>query len=416
MIIKNFSKIATSKTRKDALAIINAGIESVLPSVSMKKQIKIAGNKLSIQGNSWNLSKYYRIYVVGAGKASCDMAKALEGILGNRVTKGLVIDTRHVKLKKIKVVQGTHPLPSQVNVDATKEIVSLLESASSRDLVINLISGGGSALLVYPRIELERQIEVTKMLLKRGAAIQEINTVRKHLSYVKGGQLAKFCSDSDIITLIISDVISNNLEVIASGPTVLDTSTVTDAMRIAKKYKLPSLPFVETPKIKLDNVTNILLFTNVLAAKAMEYKAMSLRYKTKLLSTNLNGEAREVGKKLAKMAWKNTAIIAAGETTVNVRGDGKGGRNQELVLSACKYIKNGVVVSCSTDGVDFITESAGGIVDDKTLGLAEKAKLDVDEYLNNNNSYNFLKKTKGVIVTDKTGTNVGDLMLVLGNK
>jgi glycerate-2-kinase len=415
MIIKNFKSLATTETRKHALEIINAGIEAVLIAPSIRKQISLQKGILKIQNTKWNLSKYQNVYVVGAGKAASDSAFEIEKILGKRITSGLVIDTKSRILKKIKVVKGTHPLPSEVNVKATHQIIDILKSSTSSDLVINLISGGGSALLCAPRIDLDKQIEVSKLLLKRGATIQEINTIRKHISYIKGGQMASY-TKAQIITLIVSDVLTNDIQVIASGPTARDSTTSADARRIQTKYRLPKLDFVETPKEKPSNVTNILLITNISSVNAMKHKAQSLGYKTRILSTQLKGEARDVGKKLAQSIKKGQAIIAAGETTVTVKGHGKGGRNQELVLGALEYIKKGAIIGCSTDGVDFITEAAGGIADEQTKEHARKSNLRTSLFLKNNDSYNFLRKVNGIISTGKTGTNVADLMIALGDE
>lgn len=416
MIIKNFKDLATNETRKNALEIINKGIGAVLIKNSMHKQIKISKNILKIKKDHWNLSNYNNIYVIGAGKAAADMAEAIEEIFGKKITKGIVIDTRKKTLSKIKVIKGTHPLPSETNVEATKRIIKILEDCREKDLIISLISGGGSALMVSPRIDLKEQIKINKILLEKGAAIQEINTIRKHISKIKGGQLAKIAANSTIINLIVSDVITNDLNVIASGPTVNDPTTINDAIKIQKKYSLPNLPFIETPKEKLTNVKNILLITNVPAAEAMYKKARELGYEAKILTTQLKGEAKDVGKELAKLLKPKKAIIAAGETTVTVKGSGKGGRNQELVLGAAKFIKKGVIVSCSSDGIDFITAAGGGIADENTKEKAKKLGLDIDKSLKENDSYNFLRKVNGIIRTGKTGTNVGDLMLLLGKK
>ena len=412
-LIKNFRQLGTSKIRRDALEIVSAGIEAVLPKVSMSRELIVSGNILKIQNKKWDLSRYKRIFVVGAGKAVAEMAEGLEEILGKRISSGLVIDTRKKKLSRIEVVEGTHPLTSSINIRATEKIISLLENTGKEDLIFCLISGGGSALMESSRIPLGKLIEVNKLLLKSGATIQEINTIRKHISKVKGGQLVQN-TKATIISLIMSDVITNKLDSIASGPTVPDTTTIYDAQRIQRKYNLPELPFIETPKKHFPNVTNVLLITNVPAAEAMRQKAKELGYNSKILTTQLSGEAREIGKKLAILSKKGTAIIATGETTVTIRGKGKGGRNQEVVLSASMFIKNGVVVSCSSDGVDFITEAAGGIVDENTNEQGKKLGLDQGKFLDNNDSYNFLKKVNGVIVTGKTHTNVGDLFLVLG--
>ena len=414
MIIKNFRELATTKARKDALEIVNAGIESVLVEKTIEREMHVSRNSVEIQGKKWKLSRDSRIFVVGAGKAAADMARAVEKKLAGRISEGIVIDTRSVKLKKVRVVHGTHPLPSQKNLDATQKIISILEGARGGDIIFNLISGGGSALMEYPRVSLPKLIQVNKLLLKGGAGIEEINAVRKHISRIKGGQLSALAGKAKVITLIVSDVITNDLNVIASGPSVPDPTTVKDAERIRKRYRLPALPFVETPKNKLPNTTNILLITNKVAVAAMEKKAKRLGYKTRILTTELKGEARDEGERLSKMAKPKIALIAAGETTVTVKGSGKGGRNQELALSASGFIKRGVLVSSSTDGVDFITEAGGGIVDENTREKAENLGLNAGEFLKNNDSYNFLRRVNGIIRMGKTGTNVCDLIVVLG--
>jgi len=416
VIIKNFNILASDKTRGDALKIINSGIESVLVKPLIQKQITLSENTLKIKNHSWNLSKYNRIFVVGAGKAAADMAETIEDILGSKISAGIVIDTRTRKLKRIKVIKGTHPLPTKINIEATEKIIKILNNSGENDLIIALISGGGSSLMVSSRIKLKKLIELNKMMLKRGATINEINTVRKHISNITGGQLAKLAAPAELISLIVSDVITNNLDVIASGPTVKDTTTIKDAVKIQKKYNLPSLPFIETPKEKPKKVANILLVTNVYAAEAMKKEAIKIGYKSKILTTQLKGEARLIGVKLAKLVKSNCALIATGETTVNVKGNGMGGRNQELVLAASKFINKGVIISCSSDGVDYISQAGGAIADKNTKEQAKKYKLNADEFLKNNNSYNFLKRVNGIIITGKTGTNIGDLFLVLGEK
>ncbi len=416
MIIKNFKTIVNTQARKDALEIINAGIEAVLTKPAMYNQIILSNDILHIQKKSWDLSKYQRIFIVGAGKAAADMAEALEHVLGKKVNTGIVIDTQKRKLKNIRVVEGTHPLPSQVNIKATQEIIGLLNTTTKEDLVLCLISGGGSALLEDPIIPLDKLIQINKDLLHRGATIQEINTIRKHLSRIKGGQLAQLAAPATLITLVISDVITNDLEVIASGPTVRDSTTVHDAHRIQKKYLLPSLPFIETPKIHLLHATNIILLSNIPAAEAMKKKAKILGYQAKILTTQMSGEASTIGKELAQKAKPKKAIILVGESTVTVKGKGKGGRNQELALAASLHLKQGVIASCSSDGVDFITAAAGGIVDQTTKELAQKNKIDIKKYLNNNDSFHALKKFNSLIITGKTGTNVCDLVVVLGKK
>jgi len=279
--------------------------------------------------------------------------------------------------------------------------------------VICLMSGGGSALLDDPIIPLSQLIDINKNLLHRGATIQEINVVRKHLSCIKGGQLAQLANPAKLISLIISDVITNDLQVIASGPTVLDHSTIHDARHIQKKYLLPDLPFIETPKHLLDNTTNLILLSNIPAADAMKKKARALGYIPKILTTQLHGEASNIGRDIAQKINKKRALIAVGESTVTVKGTGKGGRNQELALAAAMYIKKGTIASCSSDGIDFIVEAAGGIVDEMTKERAQKKRINLKHYLSNNDSYHALKKLNGLIITGKTGTNVCDFVVAL---
>lgn len=412
MIIRNFKALATTRERRDALAILNAGIKAVLVRPALRTQIHRTGNVLAIQNHHWNLSHYERIFVIGAGKASLDAARVLNELLGTRVTQGIMIDTRAARFSRITVLKGTHPLLSSVNVVATKKILELVERATEEDLILAVFSGGGSALFEMPRISLAHYTRLTRLLLERGATIKEINTIRKHLSFVKGGQLAQR-SKAPIVTLLVSDVLSNDPSIIASGPTTPDKTFVRDALRIQKKYNLSSLPFVETPKKKLPSVSTSFLITNVSAVDSMVRKAKDLGYKPKILGTHVQGEARVIGKRLAQSIHPGMAIIGSGETTVTVKGNGKGGRNQELVLGALTALKQGVVASCASDGVDFITEAAGGLVDVHTQETALKNGLDVRSFLEDNDSYHFLKKTNGLIVTGKTGTNVGDVMVAL---
>lgn len=416
MIIQNFKDLATTQTRRHALEILNAGIEAVLTKPAMYRQISISKNMLHIQKHTWDLSCYKRILVVGAGKASSDMARALEEILGKRITQGIVIDTQKKKLSTIRVIQGTHPLPSLTNIEATKQIIDLLNTATKEDLVFCLMSGGGSSLLEDPIIPLDQLIQINKELLHRGSTIQEINTVRKHLSRIKGGQLAQLTAPATLITLVVSDVITNDLAVIASGPTVLDKTTVKDAEHIRQKYLLPVLPFIETPKQLSNNSKHIILLSNILAAEAMKKKAKTLGYRANILTTQMHGEATKNGSELAQKVKPRQALIAVGESTVTVRGKGKGGRNQELALSAMLHLKEGVLISCASDGVDFITDAAGGIVDEKTKELANKKKINIQKYLQNNDSFHALKKLNSLIITGKTGTNVCDFVVVLGKK
>lgn len=411
MIIKNFKSLATSKERKLALMIAEAGLQAIKTENVIRKYVKLKYDTLKINGRSYNLSKYKRIFVIGAGKASFKMAKEIEKILGKKITSGLVIDIVPGRLKRIRVVKGSHPVPSKKNLVATKKIVDMISGLDKDDLVICLISGGASALLSYPAITLKEMIRLNKRLLRCGANIREMNTVRKHVSRIKGGNLAKRIYPAKLVNMIFSDVVGDELSVIASGPTVRDNTSISDAERIIRKYKLGRIKLFETPKNPryFKNVDNILLLNNKVAVDAMAEKAKRLGLDAMKYSTRIAGEARLVGKKLASMARLRTAFIAAGETSVTVRGNGKGGRNQELVLGAIENVK-GTMISIGSDGRDN-TDAAGAIVDRNSLKKVQRLKLDYKRYLKNNDSYNFFKRMKDLIFTGPTGTNVADLIV-----
>jgi len=413
MLIRNYGSLATSRQRRLALQIIDAGISSVLVRNAVRDNVSLKNNVLTVKNMKFPLSRYRKIYVVGFGKASIATARELERILKSRITGGIVLDVSRGKLQRIKVRKCSHPVTSSKNVRATKELIKILSMAKKDDLILCLVSGGGSAILEYPDVPLPSYIRMNKALLRAGADIHEMNIVRKHISRVKGDQLLCALKEpAAFIALIESDVVGDDLAIIASGPTVYDKSTKIQAERIISRYRLPKIKLHETPKVHWKNVHNILLLTNKVALAAMKKKSLELGLRAKVLTNKLEGEAREVGEKLAAMVRPGMVVLAAGETTVTVRGTGIGGRNQELVLGALARIDNAVVVSCGTDGIDN-SPAAGGIVDIQTLAKAAKKNIYAQEYLDNNDSHTFLKKTGDAIMTGPTGTNVADIMLVL---
>lgn len=390
------------------------------------------------------------IYVVGAGKAGAAMSRAVEDVLGDRIASGLVIvkdghtDTGEAPLVRIALREAAHPVPDGRSVGATAELLSVVESAGAHDLVICLISGGGSALLTQPAkgIALEDLQIVTSLLLKSGATINELNAVRKHLSQVSGGQLARGAAPARVLSLILSDVTGSPLDVIASGPTVPDPTTYADALEILAHYDLlakvsenvrlhleagraGALP--ETPKPGdpiFDAVTNVLVADNVQAVNAAAVEARSLGFNTVIVSTALEGEAREVGVTIADMARgvvdhgrpvpRPACLLFGGETTVTLRGDGVGGRNTELALSAAIHLQGlgprVLVASLATDGGDGSSPSAGGLVDGTTIERGDRLGLDAETFLNNNDSYTYLDRVGDAIMTGPTGTNVNDII------
>lgn len=456
-MIKNYDKlIENGLTQKDrdarriALDCILSALNAVNPKQAVFNTVKRRENLLVIGRYKFDLTEYRNIYVLGGGKASGLMAEAIEEILGDKITSGIINvlkgTEKMVKTKKIKINGATHPIPGEEGVNSTKAMLEIARKAGKDDLIIALISGGGSALMPCPAdpVTLEDKKTVTNLLLKCGATINEINVVRKHLSEFKGGQLAKTAYPATLVNLIISDVVGDPLDIIASGPTVPDSSTFQDAYNVLKKYdllnKIPenikkriqlglSGKIDETPKPGdkiFRNVHNILIASNRTACVAAVKKARELGINSMLLSTYIEGEARHVGAVLAGLAKeihnydtpikKPAVIVCGGETTVTVVGNGKGGRNQELALGSALKISglNGIVIaSVGTDGKDGTSDAAGAIVDGQTLKRAQKLGLDATKYLANNNSYMFFKKLGDAIFTGTTGTNVNDLIIIV---
>jgi hydroxypyruvate reductase len=434
--------------REHAMQIFQAGLQAVDPVEAINRHVKLEKDFLIIGDKQFNLKDYDNILVVGAGKAVAPMAKAVEDLLENRIFDGVIVvkDEHGLPLKKIKVREASHPVPDKRGVQGTEEILSLVEKAGARDLVICLISGGGSALLIAPvqEISLEDKQNATKLLLASGATIHEFNTVRKHLSRAKGGRLAQMANPATITSLILSDVVGDDLDVIASGPTVPDSSTFQDAEQILKGYgiwdqlassvrihieKGSSGQIEDTPKsdnAAFQQCSQVLVGTNLQALKAAGKAAERLGYRPLILSSKVEGEAREVAKfytAIAKEVLESAypmeppvCVLCGGETTVTLRGDGRGGRNQEFALASAPAIEgldNVIVLSGGTDGTDGPTDAAGAIVDGATVARARKKGLDPKDFLQRNDSYNFFKKLDDLVMTGPTRTNVMDLYMLL---
>lgn len=438
----------TNKLKSDAKAIFEAGLKAVDPEVAVRSHLKRTGNKLQLNNREYDITDYENIYVIGMGKAAASMAKAVEEIIGDELSTGIVnVKYGHTApLKKIKINEAAHPVPDDAGISGSQEIIELLKKTGEKDLVVCLISGGGSALLPCPAegLTLEDKQVVTQSLLECGADIHEINSIRKHISAVKGGRLAALVYPSTLISLILSDVIGDNLDVIASGPTVLDTHTFHDCKNIINKYKLTDkvpervIDYIErgckgeiedTPKADspvFERTQNAIVGSNILAVEAAEEKARELGYHSLILSTFIHGETEEVAKVHTAIAKeinasgnpvnKPACIISGGETTVTIEGKGQGGRNQEFVLAAAIDIQgmdNVVVLSGGTDGNDGPTDAAGAVADGTTIRRAKEQNLNAFEYLCENNSYNFFKPLGDLLITGPTNTNVMDLRLVI---
>ncbi|MGC9307855.1 MAG: glycerate kinase type-2 family protein [Thermoplasmatota archaeon] len=414
--------------RRDALDMLEAALDSVDPYQATRNALSLEDGNLSAGEVTIDLASIADVYVIGFGKASVGMARAVETLLP--VTDGLIISTGEADLEYIGVRQGDHPLPSQRNVEATRELLDLLDQAGPDDLVIGLISGGGSALLCQPSISLEAMREVTRRLMQAGCTIQELNTVRKHLSAVKGGQLAARCQ-ARILSLVISDVIGDPLAFIASGPMAPDPTTYTDARDVLKKYELWRDGEVmrhiesgchgdqmETPA-RLENVDHVIVANNERACRHACTAAQRKGYHCDVASTTLSGEARQVGRDVARyvklLPREHAAVVFGGETTVTVNGNGSGGRNQELVLGALEEIvgERLVLLSCGTDGVDGSSPAGGAIADGDTLQRAHQENLDPAAALRENDSYGFFDALGDAIMTGPTGTNVMDIQIII---
>lgn len=432
--------------------ILAASINAVDPASALRENVSLEDGNLIVASHIYKLIQYKNIYVVGAGKAGFPMATAISEILGERLTNGIIIindgnrDTKDTLLhQRMKIIEASHPLPDHRGVAGTNKIINLLESTQPDDLVLCLISGGGSALLTAPGIgiEIEHLRQLIKSLLNCGATINEINTLRKHLETIKGGKLARYASPASVISLILSDVVGDPLDVIASGPTVPDPSTFVDAYRVLEKYKLLEcthssiINYItrgiegkteETPKDEdpiFLRAQNIIIGSNKIAADAAIRQAQLEGFNTLLLTTYLQGEARCTGRILASFAKQLTSdnpfvdhpacVICGGETTVIVDGDGIGGRNTELALGAVELLRglSGVVlVSIATDGSDGSTDAAGAVVTGETLERALNLSMKPNEYLKNNDSYNFFQPLGDLLKPGFTQTNVNDLVLI----
>lgn len=427
--------------RQKAFEIFLAGVESVKPKTLMQHTISVENGLLRIGKISINLACITNVYVVGFGKASAAMAQALESILGEQIAGGCVITKYEhaIPLQFIDLIEAGHPVPDENGLRGTKQILSVVDKASDGDLVICLISGGGSALLtdVPEGCTLDDLKALNGLLLKTGADISEINCIRKHLSKVKGGFLSKAAYPARVISLIISDVIGDPLDVIASGPTFPDPTTFADAISILRKYEIEDkVPeqikrrlfhglknkVGETPKSTdevLLRTENLIIGTNILALAVAKDRAESFGYDTRVITHTLSGNVSDVASYImesVKVAAPNTCLLFAGEPTVHVTGTGLGGRNQHLALIIAEWLKEmpGVtLLVAGTDGTDGPTNAAGAVVDSTTWSNAVKLNLSVRKYIQNNDAYHFFRQEGGLVITGPTQTNVMDLMVAL---
>lgn len=422
-LIKNYDLLNKTSQRKICLELIETALSSIQPQNIIAKNFSLNKNILTIQNKMTDLNLFERIFLLGFGKGSAGLSKEIEKTLGDFLTKGWVIDLVSETFSKIEQTIGTHPLPSEENINFTRKTIQQFNNLTIRDLVIIVIAGGGSALFEDPyKVDLQKLIEVNKSLLLSGANITEMNTVRKHLSSVKGGGLAKLLYPAKIVSIIASDVPGNDLSVIASGSTIKDATTKEQALGVLEKYnlleklELTSQDFLETPKddMYFKNNLNILLLSNQTALQAMKEKAKELGFDAEILSDRFQSEAKLAGKELIDKTSTHQIILAGGETTVKVLDkNGKGGRNQELILASLPYVdSNTTIASFDSDGWDN-SPFAGAIGDKLTLEKANELNLNPEEYLKTNNTLPFFEKVGDGIDTGRLPSNVSDLMIVI---
>jgi len=437
-----------TQIREDAWTIFDAGLKRANAADAVKNWVRRERGALDVAGVRYELSKYRAVYVLGAGKAAAKMASAVEELLRDHISSGIVIVKYGHKqpLSLVDIVEAGHPLPDEAGVAGTTRIIDLLRRATEKDLVIFLLSGGGSALLPCPvaQITLEDKIRTTQILLDCGATIHELNAVRKHISKIKGGRLARLAYPATLVSLILSDVVGDSLDVIASGPAVPDSSSFADCLRVVERYELKEKipPRVrafleagargdveETPKVGdpiFQHVRNVIVGNNRMALEAARLRAKGLGYNTLALSSCMEGESKVVAAAHAAIAMeiittgnpvgRPACVLSGGETTVTVRGKGLGGRNQEFALAAAAAIDGAegvVILSAGTDGTDGPTDAAGGVVDGTTLQRGRDKGLDAADFLRRNDSHTFLSAVGDLLVTGPTFTNVMDLRLVL---
>ena len=428
--------------------IFRAGLKAVDPERAVRRYVRCKGNRLFVGDCSYSLDRFKRILLIGAGKGTAPMAKALEDILGDWLNSGwIIVKYGHgMPLKKTHIMEAGHPIPDEAGLRAAEDLLKQAQGCTEEDLIICAFSGGGSALLPAPSppIDLDQKQESTRLLLECGATINELNAIRKHLSRSKGGWLAKTAYPATLVSLILSDVIGDPLDVIASGPTVPDESTYSDCMEIIERYDLSNrLPagvmeyfrqgvagmLPESPKAGdpvFSKVQNLIVGNNREALLAAREQAISLGYNTLVLSSQIEGEAREVAQVFAAIGKEirqaglpispPACLLAGGEPTVTIQGSGKGGRNQELALAFAIAVDgwDGIsLLSAGTDGTDGPTDAAGAIVSGLTCSRARQTNLKPQAFLSANDSNSFFESLGDLLITGPTRTNVADLICMI---
>jgi len=463
-----------------SLSALKTAVKAIDPSILIKKSVQINDNNIltinDVKGTKYffNLNNYETFHIFGAGKATAKMTKTLMEILNLKFSSGAITIPYHEKVLpyNLLITEAGHPIPDNNSINGTKKIIKLLKKINTKSLVFILISGGASSLMCLPadKLSLTSKQEITKLLLKSGASIHEINTVRKHLSKIKGGKLPGYLTNKGhIITLILSDVVGDDIDIIGSGPTVRDSTTFANAIGILKKYNLWNLidknnfhnlldikevlqdGLRDSPQIKsniiknsCNNITNTIIGNNEIACKSAMMELIKNGINTKYLGSNINLEAKDFGRQLVQLlvqshseflretkpSNESFAYVLGGETVVNLSLNdytnkskiGIGGRNQETIVSSINYLKNikglkdFTIISFATDGIDGNSEFAGGLVTPVTINTIKEKKIDIEKYLISHDTTSLLKKIKSYILTGRTGTNVNDIAIICNIK
>lgn len=414
--IKNKPALATTPQRQVVLDIIEAGFDAIDTEKAIQSTVSLSGKTLNIKGQSFNLEGVDNIYVIGFGKASCLAASVIDEILGSTIKEGVAIGLAPVACEYIQTYGGTHPHPSVQNVELSEKIMELSKKITDKDLVIVIISGGGSALLCWPIEECHQANRLYQEFLKTGGDIKELNTIRKHISLLKGGGLAKQLYPGQVIGLVFSDVPGDNFQHVASGPTYKDSTTITDAQAILDKYKLTDYQLNETPKDDkyFERVTNISLVSNLNALEAMKQKAQSLDMKVKILSSELYETPEQIAKEFLLAAEPNCVVLGAGEPkTIVIKSGGTGGRCERLGMEMLPLLTdNDVFAAVASDGLD--NSRADGIIEDsQTLQKMISKAINYKDYEERWDSLNFYSLLgEELIQTGPTQANVSDLMIL----
>lgn len=419
-IISNFENLAINQSRIDALSIMEEGYKAIDTTGVVKGKVTLVDGVLTLEGNSYTLKDYERVFIVGFGKASCKAVQALEEVLGDELDGGIVIDKHASVCKVVNVYQGSHPLPSSHNVEVSQKIADLAESLTEKDLAIVVVSGGGSALLCWPMSECDQGNELYSRFLHAGGTIQELNVIRKHISSIKGGGLAKLLYPAQVVSLIFCDVPGDHFQEVASGPTYLDASTIEDAKKLLEKYNIKDMfSFNETPKEEkyFEKVVNIPFVSNRASLAAMTEEAKKRGYEVVSLGDEVYVSPEEFLSQAKNALKPKTVVIAGGELSIKLTHEGGvGGRNFYIGSLGIDQIGDeDVLITFASDGIDNRSIGAGTLVDKETKRkLAEKNIDHHKEHESDKDSEMFIE-IGDAIITGDTGSNVSDLYLMLRN-